>query len=78
MTLEADGTGAIYPAVYVRRNGAIEERLMTPHPLLDYDTPDARVQLADILGTIIPSYGSVYSGKVNTVDGYVVAIRLRR
>jgi thioredoxin reductase len=61
-TLEADGTSAIYPAIYLRRNGVVSEHLMTPHPLLDYQTADARTQLAEILGGIIPSYGSVYSG----------------
>jgi thioredoxin reductase len=61
-TLEADGTSAIYPAIYIRRDGVVSEHLMTPHPLLDYQTEDARRQLADILGGIIPSYGSVYSG----------------
>jgi thioredoxin reductase len=61
-TLEADGTSAIYPAIYIRRDGMVSEHLMTPHPLLDYETRDARTQLAEILGGIIPSYGSVYSG----------------
>ena len=28
-TLEADGTGAIYPAIYIRRDGRVEEHLMT-------------------------------------------------
>jgi len=35
---------------------------MDQHPLLDYQTVEARKQLAEILGGIIPSYGSVYSG----------------
>ena len=53
--LEADGTSAIYPAIYLRRDGQTSEHLMTPHPLLDYETDDARRQLAEILGGIIPS-----------------------
>ena len=61
VTLEADGTGAIYPAVYLRRNGAVEERLMTPHPLLDYSTDESRRELADILSSAVPSAGSVNS-----------------
>jgi hypothetical protein len=61
-TLEADGTSAIYPAIYLRREGTVSEHLMTPHPLLEYETADARKQLAEILGGIMPSYGSVYSG----------------
>jgi hypothetical protein len=63
VTLEADGTGAIYPAVYLRRNDAIEERLMTAHPLLDYETADARAQMTEILGSVIQSYGTVYSSR---------------
>ncbi len=59
-TLEADGTGDIYPAIYLRVGGQIQERLMTPHPLLNYETADARKQLNEILGELIPSYGSVY------------------
>jgi hypothetical protein len=61
-TLEADGTGSIYPAIYLRRDGQTSEHLMTPHPLLEYRTEDARRQLAEILGGVIPSYGSVYPG----------------
>ena len=62
VTLEADGTGGIYPAVYVRRGGNLEERLMTPHPLLDYETDDARAQLASILRPLVTSDESAYSG----------------
>ena len=61
VTLEADGTGSIYPAVYLRRNGALEERLLTPHPLLEYDTDESRRELEAILAGFVPSYGSVYS-----------------
>jgi thioredoxin reductase len=61
-TLEADGTSAIFPTIYLRRDGRVSEHLMTPHPLLDYETEDARRQLSEILGGVIPSYGSVYSG----------------
>ena len=38
-TLETDSTGAIYPCIHLRTSGQVEERLMTPHPLLDYETP---------------------------------------
>jgi hypothetical protein len=61
-TLEADGTSAIFPTIYLRRDGHVSEHLMTPHPLLDYETEDARRQLGEILSGVIPSYGSVYSG----------------
>lgn len=62
MTLEADGTGSIYPAVYLRRDGALEERLLTPHPLLEYDSDETRRELESILARFLSSYGSVYSG----------------
>jgi hypothetical protein len=50
LTIEADGTGAIYPAVYSRRAGKTAEHLLAPHPLLDFTTMEHRRQLADILG----------------------------
>ena len=45
---------------------------MTPHPMLNYETSDARKQLSEILGELIPSYGSVYSSGQLTVDGYLL------
>ena len=30
MTLEADGSGAIYPVLYLRRAGRVEERAIEP------------------------------------------------
>jgi thioredoxin reductase len=50
LTLEADGTGAIYPVVYLRRNGEVEEHMFDPDILLRYDTPPVRRRLAEIVG----------------------------
>jgi thioredoxin reductase len=36
VTLEADGSGAIYPALYLRRAGRLEEHLLEPDPVGDY------------------------------------------
>jgi hypothetical protein len=47
LTLEADGSGAIYPVLYLRRAGGIEERALDPNPFLDYSGPDHRRALAD-------------------------------
>jgi thioredoxin reductase len=47
LTLEADGSGAIYPVVYLRRGGNTEERALDPHPFLDFGGPDHRAALAD-------------------------------
>ncbi len=59
MTVEADGTGAIYPVVYVRRNGRTEEHVLPGHPLLDFATADHRAALAAALATILPSYAGL-------------------
>jgi thioredoxin reductase len=49
ITLEADGSGAIYPVLYLRRGGRVEERAIDPDALLRFDTPAARAQIAGIL-----------------------------
>jgi thioredoxin reductase len=56
MTVEADGTGSIYPVAYVRAGGRTEEIAMAPHPLLDFETREHRDQIASVLGRILPSY----------------------
>jgi len=52
LTLEADGTGAIYPVLYLRRDGKVDERPVDPDPLLRFDTPDVRAQVGSILAEI--------------------------
>ncbi len=54
LTLEADGTSAIYPALFARTRGALTERTLDPDPLLRYDTPDVRRAVADLIAPIIP------------------------
>ena len=49
LTLEADGSGAIYPVVYARRGGSLEEHTFEPDLLLRYDTPDMLKRLAEIV-----------------------------
>ena len=39
MTVEADGAGSIYPVVYVRHDGRLQEQALPVHPLLDFETP---------------------------------------
>jgi thioredoxin reductase len=48
LTLEADGSGSIYPVVYTRIDGAVDEHALDPHPMLDIDTPDNRAQLVEV------------------------------
>ena len=47
-TLEADGSGAIYPVIYARRGGRTDEVVIDPDPLLRYDTPAVRARLAEL------------------------------
>lgn len=49
VAIEANATGEIYPAVYVRKNNAITEHLLPSNPLLDFETAEHRNQLADAL-----------------------------
>lgn len=51
-TLEADGSGAIYPVLYTRIGGRIVEHAIDPDPLLRFDTVDARRVVADLAGRI--------------------------
>ena len=51
LTLESDGSGAIYPVIYRRRGGDAEEHAFEPDILLRYDTPSVRARLAEILRT---------------------------
>ena len=47
-TLEADGSGAIFPVVYSRVGGQIVERAIEPDPLLRFDTTDTRLAIDDL------------------------------
>lgn len=62
MTVEADGTGAIFPVVYVRRAGRITEHALPPHPLLQFATAEHRMALAGVLAGAWPSLGGPTTG----------------
>jgi thioredoxin reductase len=49
MTVEADGTGDIFPVVYVRHAGEVSEIGLSPHPALDFATPEHEAALAAAL-----------------------------
>jgi thioredoxin reductase len=49
LTIEADGSGAIYPVVYTRRAGRLDEHVFEPDTLLRYDTPHVRGKLTDLV-----------------------------
>ncbi len=50
--LEGDGTGAIYPALFVRTNSGTREMLLAPDVRLRYDGPEARAAIADAIGSL--------------------------
>jgi thioredoxin reductase len=52
VTLEADGSGAIYPVLYLRHDGRIDERPVDPDPLLRFDAPAVREQVGAILAEV--------------------------
>jgi thioredoxin reductase len=51
-SLEADGTGAIFPVLYSRLGGKVVERAIDPDPLLRYDTADTRLAIADLAARV--------------------------
>ena len=48
-TVEMDASARIYPVVYVRRNGRIDERTLPTHPLNAFDGPEYRAELESAL-----------------------------
>ena len=54
ITLEADGTGAIYPVLFGRRRGAILDRPVEADPLLRYDGAETARAVATIAREVIP------------------------
>jgi hypothetical protein len=54
VTLEADGSGAIFPVLYTRVGGAVTEHALEPDPLLRYDTPATRAAVADLARSVVP------------------------
>jgi thioredoxin reductase len=51
-TIEADTEGGVYPVIYVRRSGRIEERALPGHPLHDFGTGEHRRALAALLAEV--------------------------
>jgi hypothetical protein len=55
VTLESNGQGNPYPAVYVRKAGQVTEHLLEPHPLLDFRGDDYLRQLQGIVEPLLTS-----------------------
>ena len=51
-TLEADGSGAIYPVLYSRVGGRIGEHALAPDPFLGFEAADGLRIIADLVGRV--------------------------
>ena len=49
ITLETDGSGAVYPVLYTRVEGRLSEHRLDPDPLLDYETETTRRAIEGVL-----------------------------
>jgi thioredoxin reductase len=52
ITLEADGSGSIYPVLFTRIGTGIGEHVLDPDPRLAYDTRETRRAIASVLETL--------------------------
>jgi thioredoxin reductase len=53
VAVEMDGRGEIYPAVYVRRGGELEERELDPHPVRAFDEEPYRRELELLVAPLL-------------------------
>jgi hypothetical protein len=58
VALESNGQGDPYPAVYLRKGGALTEHLLAPDPLLEFEGPDYDRQLREILDPVLSTSAS--------------------
>jgi thioredoxin reductase len=54
VTLEADGSGAIYPVLYTRRDGVTAEHQLDADPLLRYGSPSTRAAVVAVAREVFP------------------------
>ena len=55
LTVEHGAAGTIRPVLYVRRQGAVTEHELPPHPLHDYSGEEHRREAADRLSPLLPA-----------------------
>lgn len=58
VTLESDGKGDPYPAIYRRHAGAVSEHLMPRHPLLDFSGGEYQREMSAILAPLLQGSAS--------------------
>src|SRR5207249_1659136 len=57
LTIETDASGDIHPAVYVRRQGRVDEHTLPSSPLLDFETTEHHAMLTGLLKGFIDGEG---------------------
>jgi hypothetical protein len=62
VTLEADGSGAIYPVLYTRIGEAVNEHPLDPDPLLRYDSAETRAAIRAVVGPVLSANGIAIPG----------------
>ncbi|HVH65595.1 MAG TPA: NAD(P)-binding domain-containing protein [Candidatus Acidoferrum sp.] len=58
LTLESNGQGDPYPVIYLRKDGAVSEHALDPHPLLDFTGSEYQRRLSAILQLVMGGVGS--------------------
>ncbi|MCY7418694.1 MAG: hypothetical protein LH650_09395 [Chloroflexi bacterium] len=53
MTLESDGSGAIYPVLFARVHGVTTEHVLEPDQMLRYDTAEATRSITEIVERVL-------------------------
>jgi hypothetical protein len=53
VAVETDAEGDIHPAVYVRRQGRVDEHALPGSPLLDFRGPEHRAELEGLIGEFL-------------------------
>ncbi len=53
VTLESDGSGAIYPVLFARSGGATTEHILEPDLMLRYDGPATQRVVTEVVGRIL-------------------------
>jgi hypothetical protein len=49
VAVEMNAEGDVYPAVYLERDGSVRERLLPPHHLNDFRSPEHEEELRALL-----------------------------
>ncbi len=72
-TIEANAEGAIYPVIYTRKEGRVEEHVLPGHPVHDFGTPEHVRALGSILAELGLAPDPAVDSRSSKAGGTVVA-----